>query len=260
VIGGCIDPSSRAISFKIMDEISTRNCLNCGSALSDGHAYCGSCGQRCEVGRLTIGQIGHDLVHALTHVDRSVLSLLGPLITRPGYIARDYVEGRRKRYFGPFAWLVVIVGIVSAEIALSGFHTVISNRPKEFDNVLQRHINLVFLIEVPVHAVFCRILFWKDAYNVAEFLVLAAYAASVRLIFLGVAVIPASILFHPPIVAEIYGAYAFQLGWAAYFGFASSQFSTRGRTAAWFKGSVTALIAPFVIPAAASAMTLLLYR
>jgi Protein of unknown function (DUF3667) len=246
--------------FKMMDQIATNHCRNCDSALSRGQAYCGSCGQRCDFGRLTIGQIGHDLVHALTHVDRSVLSLLRPLITRPGYVARDYVEGRRKRYFGPFAWLVVIVGIVSAEIALSGFHAVISNRPKEFDYFLQRHINIVFLIEVPVHAVFCRILFWKDAYNAAEFLVLAAYAASVRLLFLGVVVVPASTLFHPPLTAEIYGAYAFQIGWAAYFGFASSQFSTGGRIAAWFKGGAAALIAPFVIPAAASVMALLWYR
>jgi Protein of unknown function (DUF3667) len=249
-----------------MAEIAPNHCRNCGSALSCGQAYCGSCGQRGDVGRLTIGQIGHDLVHALAHVDRSVLSLLRPLITRPGYVARDYVEGRRKRYFGPFAWLAVIMGIVSAEIALSGFHAVIPNsfKSSEFEDFLQRHINIVFLIEVPVLAVFCRILFWKGAYNAAEFLVLTAYAASVRILFFGVVLVPLSTLFHPSHAAQIYGATATALGWAAYFGFAASQFSPGGRSVAWFKGVAALLLAEFVLgqlmTQAASVTALLLYR
>jgi hypothetical protein len=252
--------------FKIMAEIAPSHCRNCGSAFSRDQAYCGSCGQRCDAGRLTIRQIGHDFVHALTHVDRSVLSLLRPLITTPGYVARDYVAGRRKRYFGPFAWLAVIMGIVSAEIALSGFHAVIPNsfKSNEFEDFLQRHINIVFLIDVPVIAVFCRILFWKDAYNAAEFLVLTAYAASVRILFFGVVLVPLSALVDPHHTAEIYGANATELGWAAYFGFASSQFSTGGRMVAWFKGVAAALLAEFVLAQlmtqAASVAALLLYR
>ena len=56
---------------------------------------------------------------------------------------------------------------------------VISNNPSALADLLQRHVNVVFLIQVPVLALFCRLLFWRDGFNAAEFLVLAAYPQAV---------------------------------------------------------------------------------
>jgi hypothetical protein len=95
-------------------------CLNCDAALTQGDAYCAHCGQKAFVNRLTVREIVRDFLHELVHVDRSALSLVHMLLIRPGYVARDYVDGKRKRYFGPFAFLVVIVGIASAVIAVAG--------------------------------------------------------------------------------------------------------------------------------------------
>ena len=39
---------------------------------------------------------------------------------RPGHVAREYVEGKRKKYFGPFAFLVITVGLASLVVALTG--------------------------------------------------------------------------------------------------------------------------------------------
>jgi Protein of unknown function (DUF3667) len=219
-----------------MAAVDVNQCRNCGSALASDQKYCGRCGQKSDAGRLTIEQLGHDLLHALTHVDRSVLSLLWPLIVRPGTVARDYVDGKRKRYFGPLSWLIVIVGLVSAEVALSGFQVVISNNPNPLADLLQRHANVVFLIQVPVLALFCRLLFWRDRFNTAEFLVLAAYTASMRTIFYGVVLVPLSSVFHPGQTAEHYWLYATLLAWIAYFGFAASQFVNGRRALAAFKG------------------------
>jgi hypothetical protein len=215
-----------------MGAVDLNQCQNCGSALASDQNYCGRCGQKCDAGRLTIKQLGHDLLHALTHVDRSVLSLLWPLLIRPGTVAREYVAGKRKRYFGPLSWLIVIVGLVSAEVAISGFQVVISNNPSALAELLQRHVNVVFLIQVPVLALFCRLLFWRDGFNAAEFLVLAAYAASMRTIFFGVVLVPLSAIFHPDQTAVFYCAYASILAWIAYFGFAASQFVDRRRAVA----------------------------
>jgi hypothetical protein len=192
-------------------------CLNCGSGLSPEQIYCGKCGQKCGAGRLTIRQLCHEFLHALTHVDRSVLSLLWPLLVRPGYVARDYIVGKRKRYFGPLSWLVVIVGLVSAEIALSGFHVVIADNPGALEDFLQRHVNVAFLIQVPVLALFCRILFWRDGFNSAEFLVLAAYAASVRTLLFGLVLVPLELIFHPGHAGQVYGAYVSLFVWFVYF-------------------------------------------
>ena len=81
--------------------------------------YCGSCGQKQVSPRLTLREIGHDLLHAAFHVDRSVLSLIRMLLVRPGIVALDYVQGR-------------------------------TNDPNVVAEALQTHINLVMFAQVPL--------------------------------------------------------------------------------------------------------------
>ena len=75
------------------------NCANCATVLASAQRYCGACGQRTGRARLTMRDIGHDFLHALTHVDQSILALVKALLLRPGHVAREYVEGKRKKYF-----------------------------------------------------------------------------------------------------------------------------------------------------------------
>ena len=86
-------------------------------------------------------EISRDMWQAIVSVDRSAVSLIAALLVRPGVVARDYVEGRRKRYFGPFAFLLITVGLASAIIALSGFKAFMSNNPNGVVDFLQRHVN-----------------------------------------------------------------------------------------------------------------------
>jgi hypothetical protein len=158
-------------------------CRNCDRPLVAGWRYCAGCGQKASTGRLTLHEIGHDALHALLHVDRSAWSLIRALALRPGIVARDYVAGRRKQYFGPFAFLIVAVAIASAAIALTDFPAVMSSSPNEFANFLQHHVNLLFLLQVPLVATACRLLSPRGPYNYAEFLVLAAYNAGMGTLF-----------------------------------------------------------------------------
>ena len=90
----------------------TAHCTNCESPLARGHAYCPACGQRALHGQLTMHDIGHDLLHAITHADHSILSLVKELALRPGRVAREYADGKRKKYLGPFAFLFISVAAV----------------------------------------------------------------------------------------------------------------------------------------------------
>ena len=108
-----------------------------------GQVYCGICGQKYATERLTLREIGHDLLHALIHVDRSALSLVQMLLVRPGTVALNYVQGKRKRYFGPFSFLVIVVAAASAVIALTGFRAVSTDRANVVADFLQRHLNLL---------------------------------------------------------------------------------------------------------------------
>lgn len=134
-----------------------------------------------------MGQIAHDFVHVLTHADHSIFALVQALAYRPGRVAREYVDGRRKQHFGPIAFLMVAVAGASFMIVVTGvkfFTPITDSGPAGF---LQRHINLVILIQLPVLAGWCTLLFWPQRLHYAEHLVLSAYASGFRILVLGLA-------------------------------------------------------------------------
>jgi hypothetical protein len=164
------------------------------------------------------------------------------LIVRPGTVARDYVQGKRKRYFGPFAFLFVVVAAASAAVALTGFRAVSTDNPNAVADFMQSHVNVVLFAEVPLLAAFLRLLDARGGFNFAEHLVLAAYASSMRILFATLIVIPAWYLFRPsnPTASNLYGAYL--PFWSLYFGFAASQFLQGRRLFSWCKGILAATL------------------
>ncbi|GEM_PF-4297466 len=80
------------------------DCLNCGAAWQPGMNYCPQCGQKTDIHRLTFTHILHEFFHAFTHADKGIFHLLKGLATQPGTVAREYVEGKRKKYFNPFTF------------------------------------------------------------------------------------------------------------------------------------------------------------
>lgn len=215
-------------------------CRNCDADVAPGQAYCGICGQKYVSDRLTLRQIGHDLLHAVIHVDRSALSLVRMLLLRPGNVAREYVQGRRKRYFGPFSFLVVVVAAASALIALTGFRAVSSDRPSVVADFLQSHINLLMFAELPSLALLSRMLDVRAQFNLAEHLVLAAYTSSMRILLATLILIPFWYVFHPAHPATM--ALAALVIWALYFGFASSQFFQGRKLSSWSRGVLVAVL------------------
>lgn len=90
-------------------------CANCGAVLTDLH--CGSCGQP-RVGRLSFGDLGSAALAELASLDTAFLRTFTGLCTRPGQVAREYVEGRRVRYLNPlkYALFAVTVYVVSTHL------------------------------------------------------------------------------------------------------------------------------------------------
>jgi hypothetical protein len=217
-------------------------CLNCGVVLSSGVRFCGQCGQRVETGRLALREIGRDLIHALFHVDHSALALIVALILEPGEVARRYVAGMRRRYFGPFAFLVVIAALASAVIALTGFAAVESSAPSVVGDFLQRHVNLIFFAQVPLLAACHRMMGSGGRYNYAEHLVLAAYTTAMWTLFYVLLVVPAWFLLKPgPTVMRVAYFALFPL-FPVYFGAASAQFLPQKRPLGFIKGASAALL------------------
>ncbi len=202
-------------------------CRNCAAPMGAEQRFCGGCGQRIGPARLTMGQILHDFMHALTHADHSIFSLMKDLIVRPGHVAREYVEGKRKKYFGPFAFLVITVGLASLVVALTGVEWFKPIPDARAGGLLQRHINLVMLIQVPMLAALNWLLFRSERFNYAEHLVFTAYTSSIRLLAFALVATPAVYFSEVESTRGVALLLYFSL-WVAYYAFAAVQFYRGG--------------------------------
>jgi hypothetical protein len=185
------------------------------------------------------------MVHAITHADHSIFALVRSLLTRPGQVAREYIAGQRKRHFGPWAFLLITAGLASAVILATGVHWFKPFSHSQAADILQRHINLVILAQMPLLAAFCALLFRRERLNFAEHLVLSAYASGFRQLYLALVETPVLALAgantaDPRLTIVYYGI------WFGYFAFAASQFYRGHRIWSACKAVVAALLTQLV--------------
>jgi hypothetical protein len=83
------------------------SCKNCGRRFDS--AFCPSCGQKSSVKRLEMRTLLAELPSAIWHVDRGLVFNLIELFKRPGYAIRDYLDGKRKNFYHPVSYLLVVL-------------------------------------------------------------------------------------------------------------------------------------------------------
>jgi len=216
-----------------------RRCLNCESTLPATARFCSHCSQRADTARLSFADMTRDLMHTFMNVERGPLMFAWALLTRPGSIARDYVEGRRRRYYGPFATLVVLVGFAALVLRLLGFQ-VLSQEVTAAPATLLQYFNLVLLAQLPLLGIACALVFRGAGLTLPEHMVLVAYTLSVRAIVL-IVMVPLAVLATASAPTFWQNA-AFWFVWYIYFGWAASQFYAGARWRSWLKGIVVAAI------------------
>jgi Protein of unknown function (DUF3667) len=222
------------------------NCLNCGSVLEPSQRFCPQCGQNADTHRLNFKHIWHDLIHAFTHADKGIFSLMWQLAYRPGIVAREYVDGKRKKYFNPFTFIILVVGFASVILISSGFTNFGGSSrmpPNPIAPFLNRHINLLIFLNIPLLALFNRLLFRRHNTNYSENLVLAAFASGERSIFFSLFIAPVWVIFHPPFYPLLI---FYLLCWSCYYGWASSQFYSGKKVFSFLKGVLSTLLTQVV--------------
>jgi hypothetical protein len=75
------------------------HCQNCGSPLSG--PYCSSCGQHDIDYHRSLGPIIEDSLEGFLHFDGKFFRSVRWLFTRPGFLTREFVAGRRVAYIHP---------------------------------------------------------------------------------------------------------------------------------------------------------------
>lgn len=100
---GMIEAENTSEGTKIEDE---HFCLNCNTKLTD--VYCAHCGQKNIPKRQTLGELLINFISSFWSYESKFFKSVRYLIFSPGFLAIEYTEGRRERYFHPARMYVFI--------------------------------------------------------------------------------------------------------------------------------------------------------
>ena len=82
-------------------------CLNCGTILNG--KFCHTCGQKkIEDKERTLKHFFYQFFGAAFFLENNLIRSLWLLLSRPGFLAAEYLEGRRKRYMAPISLFLLI--------------------------------------------------------------------------------------------------------------------------------------------------------
>lgn len=216
------------------------HCLNCKAETEKSHLYCPACGQKNGLPRLTLKEIGYEIFHSLSDT-KGLLHLILHLLQNPGLVALEYVSGKRKKYFPPFSFLILVIGLASLLLKES---QVISHQAGTkiggVGQFMDEHVNLLMFLNIPVIALLNRFFFPKYGFNVAEHAVLVAFLSGIKSIFFSLFVFPL-LYFYSTIYYQLLGIYT--LLWFMYFNWGNAQFLQSSKFVDRFKSVLVLLLA-----------------
>jgi hypothetical protein len=76
-----------------------RLCLNCGTPLTD--KFCPHCGQKDIPKRQTLGELVMNFIGSFTSFESKFFQTVWTLMSKPGFLVKEYNSGRRERYYHP---------------------------------------------------------------------------------------------------------------------------------------------------------------
>ena len=169
------------------------HCLNCTTPLEEGVKFCPQCGQNRNIHRFTMANFFHEGFHAFTHTDKGIFHLLNALATKPGTTAREYILGKRKSYFSPFTFFLILMGIfvlsntyfrkekkpvepsakvlqrIPTEQGRQHYITMM-HRVSTSSNFFRKHGNVIAMVAIPFLSFFTWLFFRRKGFNYAEHL------------------------------------------------------------------------------------------
>lgn len=86
-----------------------KNCLNCGSEVTD--RYCSHCGQENIETKETVAYLVGHFLGDITHYDSKFFKTIRLLLFRPGFLTREYLQGKRTNYLNPIRMYVFISAV-----------------------------------------------------------------------------------------------------------------------------------------------------
>jgi hypothetical protein len=162
-------------------------CLNCDNVVEGN--FCSNCGQKTSTKRFSlISVFNYAVLSGIFSIEKGILFTIKVLFTTPGHSIREYIEGKRTKYFNAFTLLLLLLtlsyfldnfsGIRLANIAAEGrkeFATLLEEFMKEYPRI-------IYLINIPLLAIASYLLFRKSNLYFAENLVLSTYIICAQIV------------------------------------------------------------------------------
>ena len=93
----------KLIKFKPKSkQVKGLECLNCGQPLTGNENFCSYCGQKNTTKKLSLGVFVSNIFSGFFSYDSRLWTTFIPLLTKPGKVSKDYIEGKRARFVNPF--------------------------------------------------------------------------------------------------------------------------------------------------------------
>jgi hypothetical protein len=89
-------------------KIKDSECLNCGCPFNGQEKFCPDCGQKNKGNSITFKSFIHEVFNGLFSLDGKFWTTLIPLLSKPGVISRNYIDGKRQRYSNPFRFYLTV--------------------------------------------------------------------------------------------------------------------------------------------------------
>lgn len=154
-------------------------CKNCHNHFKGN--YCNNCGQKSGVKRFTLSNLLKVFLDGFLHMKSGLLFTIKELFVRPGEVLREYIAGKRVKYFNPFSYLVLISMIVGYLYGNSGIIEQLNLQfmvTKDIITFTREHFSSRLLMAIPTYSLTCWALFRSFKYNLAEHLIIITFLVS----------------------------------------------------------------------------------
>lgn len=195
-------------------------CLNCNTPLTATQKFCSECGQKTSVKRVHLHDVFHDMIHYFTHADKGIFTLLKSLIVKPGLVAKEYVEGKRKKHFPPLNFFLIVAAIYVLTDGMAAKYRFTSNTQQaqqykteqrisavpdakeviaaqkigKVSRFFAKYSNYVAMLAAPLISLLIWLVYLKGRYNYTEHLVANLYLIGFTNLFRCLLIIPVTLL------------------------------------------------------------------
>lgn len=170
------------------------NCKSCGYKLKESDKFCSNCGAKIVDGRLSIKGTWNEFIGPFFNWENNFWRTFFGLFKNPKDVLEAYISGGRKKYFQPFAYLILYTTIAiifykmfppeipdsfydsfaqGNKISANGINLSLDMR--NFLETMYNYYNFFMLTMLPFYALITFLIFFKRGHNFSEHLVFSTY-------------------------------------------------------------------------------------